>query len=89
MRVSTLWCLLATALVVTARSPQHVGKKLPNYFKSRGAPMARSLSEPKLEKRASPFATAKTQSVPSRILLFQLQTNLLQNLLSTEQDFLM
>ena len=60
MRVSTVLCLLAATLLASARSPQHVGKKLPQ-LRSPAAPIARSSYEPKLEKRASPFATAKTK----------------------------
>jgi len=60
--VAALFVLAATALA-SARSPQHVGKKLPEV-RSRTPPVARAFYEPELEKRAaSPFATAKTKSM--------------------------
>jgi hypothetical protein len=62
MRFFTTLCVLAVAALASARSPQHVGKKLAE-LRSRAPPVARALHEPEVEKRAaSPFATAKTKS---------------------------
>ena len=47
--------LLAASAVVSARSPQHVGKKLPERYARPVAPV-RGVQESKVEKRAtSPF----------------------------------
>ena len=62
MHFATALSVLAVAALVAARSPRHVGKKLPD-LRSRASPMARALYEPDVAKRAaSPFATAKTKS---------------------------
>ena len=54
--------ILAVTALASARSPQHVGKTLPE-LRSRAPPIARGWYEPVVEKRApSPFATAKTKS---------------------------
>jgi hypothetical protein len=87
MRFLTALCLLAATAFVSARSPQHVGKKLPE-LRPRAPPVARALYEPEVEKRAaSPFATAKTKSMQLILEPIVLSTDPLQNLLSMALRF--
>lgn len=62
MRLFTTLGVLAVAALASARSPQHVGKSLPE-LRPRAPPVVRALHELEVGKRAaSPFATAKTKS---------------------------
>jgi hypothetical protein len=85
MRFFTTLCVLAAAALASARSPQHVGKKLPE-LRQRVPAVARALYKPEVEKRAvSLFATAKTKSTQSNFDATKFETDPLQNLLSMAQ----
>jgi hypothetical protein len=87
MRFVTALCVLAATALATARSPQHVGKKLPE-LRPRAPPVARMFHQPELEKRAtSPFATAKTKSTRFHTWAAEIETNPLQSSLSMAQRF--
>jgi hypothetical protein len=62
MQLLTLWYLLTTLAVSTARSPQHVGKKLPER-RLRSVPMESPPTEQKFERRqSSRYMTDQTSS---------------------------
>jgi len=63
MKLSIITLALGVASLVTARrSPQHVGKKLPEV-KARAMPQLQPRAQPEVKKHGSPFLTPATKSM--------------------------